>query len=272
MSLLLNRELSPGADRIVRPALLGVLFHDAVDGRTVQGEELVVEAIDARRPDQPLRLSPSRTGVYGLHGLRGVSTLFDRATSPDDLTESPALANRLTLRVRDLAGRYVPTSLQPDWPSAEVLRVPLYSAITRTAPLGLASLKVDLRRRSNTDAPACWAWLTLRLGASVLAEGPTDAQGRAQLVFPLPKPREGLPHGSPATAEALLDWTVTLQAAWHPSRRTDELPATVTLRAQPDIALLQALGPDIPLATLSLQAGVPLEAHRPPSSFVFVAD
>lgn len=268
----MTRVLSPGADRIVRPALLGVLFHDAVDGKPIHGEDLVVEAIDALRPDQPSRLSPSRSGVYGLHAMRGVRTLLDTETSPADLVDSPPPADRLSLRVRDRAGRYVDAFLRPAWPSPDILRVPLYSAITRSAPLALASLKVGLRRRSDPELPACWAWLSLRLGASVLAEGPADAQGRAQLVFPLPKPREGLPHGSPATAEALLDWTVTLHARWHPDRRPDSLLDWDELRVQPDIPLLQAVGPDAPLAPLSLQAGVALEAHRPPSSFVFVAD
>lgn len=268
----MSLTLSPGADRIVRPALLGVLFHDAVDGKPVHGEDLVVEAIDARRPDQPLRLSPSRSGVYGLHTLRGVHTLLGASTSPSDLVDSPPPTGRLSVRVRDRSGRYVEALLKPSWPSPDILRVPLHSAITRPVPLALASLKVDLRRRSDSTLPACWAWLTLRLGSNVLAEGPADAQGRAHLVFPLPKPREGLPHGSPATAQALLDWSVTLHARWHPDRRPDTLVDWVELPAQPDIPLLQAVAPDAPLAPLSLQAGVPLEAHRPPSSFVFVAD
>ncbi len=268
----MTRVLTPGADLIVRPALLGVLFHDAVDGKPVHGDDLVVEAIDARRPDQPSRLRPSRSGVYGLHTLRGVHTLLGASTSPSDLIDSPPPTGRLSLRVRDRSGRYVDALLQPSWPSPDILRVPLYSAITRPVPRALASLKVDLRRRSDAALPACWAWLTLRLGSNVLAEGLADAQGRAQLVFPLPKPREGLPHGSPATAEALLDWTVTLHARWHPDRRPDSLLDWDELRVQPDIPLLQAVGPDAPLAPLSLQAGVALEAHRPPSSFVFVAD
>lgn len=268
----MSRVLSPGADRIVRPALLGVLFHDAVDGKPIHGDDLVVEAIDARRPDQPNRLSPSRSGVYGLHSLRGVRTLLDTEAGPADLVDSPPPADRLSLRVRDRSGRYVDAFLRPEWPSSDILRVPLYSAITRSAPLALASLKVELRKRTDATLPASWAWLTLRLGSNVLAEGPADAQGRAQLVFPLPKPREGLPHGSPATAEALLDWTVSLHARWHPDRRPEALLDWADLRAQPDIPLLQAVGPDAPLAPLSLQAGHPLEAHRPPSSFVFVAD
>lgn len=268
----MSRLLSPGADRIVRPALLGVLFHDAVDGKPVHGEDLLVEVIDARRPDQPSRLSPGRSGVYGLHALRGVRTLLDAEADPADLVDSPPPAERLSLRVHDRSGRYVDAFLQPAWPARDILRVPLYSAITRAAPLALASLKLDLRRRSNTALPACWAWLSLRLGASVLAEGPADAQGRAQLIFPLPKPREGLPQGSPATAEALLDWSVTLHARWHPDRRPETLLDWAELRAQPDIPLLQAVGPDAPMPPLSLQAGVPLEAHRLPSSFVFVAD
>lgn len=268
----MSRVLSPGADRIVRPVLLGVLFHDAVDGKPIHGEDLVVEAIDARRPDQPSRLSPSRSGVYGLHTMRGVRTLLDAEAGPANLVDSPPPADRLSLLVHDRSGRYVDAFLRPSWPAQDILRVPLYSAVTRPVPLALASLKVDLRRRSDATLPACWAWLTLRLGANVLAEGPADAQGRAQLVFPLPKPREGLPHGSPATAEALLDWTVTLQARWHPDRRPETLLDWADLQAQPDIPLLQAVGPDAPLAPLSLQAGAPLEAHRSPSSFVFVAD
>lgn len=268
----MTRVLSASADRIVRPALLGVLFHDAVDGKPVHGEDLVVEAIDARRPDRPCRLSPGRSGVYGLHALRGVRTLLTASAGPADLVDSPAPAERLSLRVHDRSGRYVDAILQPAWPAQDILRVPLYSAVTRPVPAALASLKVDLRRRSDNTLPACWAWLTLRLGASVLAEGPTDAQGRAQLIFPLPKPREGLPHGSPATAEALLDWSVTLHARWHPDRQPGAPLEWADLSAQPDIPLLQAVGPDAPLAPLSLQAGHPLEAHRPPSSFVFVAD
>ncbi|MBU0917465.1 MAG: hypothetical protein KKD97_14035 [Gammaproteobacteria bacterium] len=268
----MTRVLNPGADRIVRPALLGVLFHDAVDGKPVHGDDLWVEAIDAWRPDQPRGLSPGRSGVYGLHSLRGVHTLLDGPTSPYDLVDSPPPTGRLSLRVRDRSGRYVDAFLRPTWPAPDILRVPLYSAITRQVPQALASLKVDLRRRSDTTLPACWAWLTLRLGSNVLAEGLADAQGRAQLLFPLPKPREGLPHGSPATAEALLDWTVTLHARWHPERQPQTLVDWTDLPAQPEIPLLQAVGPDVPLAPLSLQAGVPLEAHRSPSSFVFVAD
>ena len=268
----MTRLLSPWADRIVRPALLGVLFHDAVDGRPVHGEHLVVEAIDSWRPDQPQRLRPSHGGVYGLHQLRGVQTLHEQSTGPDDLLESPPQDDRLSLRVQDRSGWYVPTSVRPTWPSGEILRVPLYSAISRPPPLGQGHLQLDLRRRSDAEQPAAWAWLSLRLGASVLAEGPADARGRAQLVFPYPKPREGLAHGSPAMAEALLDWSVTLHARWQASLAFTGLPDWASLRAQPEVNLLQAVSPDLALAPLSLQAGHPLEAHRSPSSFVFVAD
>ena len=268
----MTRLLSPGADRIVRPTLLGVLFHDAVDGRPVHGDHLVVEAIDSWRPDQPQRLQPSRSGVYGLHRLRGLPSIFDTPTSADDLLESPPQDGRVRLNVRDRSGRYVATSVLPAWPAGDILRVPLYSAISRPPPLGLGHLQVDLRRRSDANKPAAWAWLSLRLEATVLAEGPSDAQGRAQLVFPYPKPREGLAHGSPAMAEALLDWSVTLHARWQADPGFNGLPEWHHLRAQPQVALLQAVSPDLALAPLSLQAGQPLEAHRSPSSFVFVAD
>jgi hypothetical protein len=97
------------------------------------------------------------------------------------------------------------------------------------------------------------------LGAQVLAEGLSDTTGRVHLVFPLPCPREGLPQGSPATAAALLDWPVTLQALWSPARRTDLAEARVPdlddVLAQTELPLLQGLAPRTPLGPLTLRAG-----------------
>jgi hypothetical protein len=259
--------LSPAADRVIRQALLGVRCLDAVDGRLLQ-EGLQVELIDGWRPGagqrsaSTTRLSAGPGGVFVLHDLRG-------GTTP---TESPATQDRFEIRVHDAAQRYVDTAVHVGLPGDGIVEVPMYSAATRTPPPALACLRAELRRASRPDEAARWAWLQLRLGAQVLAEGPSDASGRALLVFPLPRPREGVLHGSPATAESLLDWSVSLHARWEPARQAENLPDLHTLRSQAEVPLLQQRAPAVPLTPLSLQAGQPLLAHRPPSSFLFVAD
>lgn len=267
--------LKPAADRLVRRALLGVRCVDAVDGRPVQ-DGLRVEFVDHWRPRHREALNAGPSGIFVLHRHPGVQTLFadtdESETAGAELSASPASEDRFEVRITDPLHRYVDTRLRTPLPADALMTVPLYSAPTRTPPIALACLRTELRLRSQPEQAARWAWLRLTLGAQTLAEGPADAQGRALLVFPLPRPREGVLHGSPATAEALLDWSVTLHAHWHPARLADDVPDLDTLRQQAPVSLLTQHLPPVPLTPLSLRAGQPLLAHRPPSSFLFVAD
>ena len=271
----MTTALKPSSDRLLRRALLGVQCVDAVDGRPVQ-DGLRVEFVDHARPRHREALNAGPSGVFVLHRHPGVQTLFanadDSEAAGSELSESPADEGRFEVRVTDPLQRYVDTRLSTRLPADELMTVPLYSAPTRTPPIALACLRAELRLRSQPEQAARWAWLRLTLGAQTLAEGPADAQGRALLVFPLPRPREGVLHGSPATAEALLDWSVVLHAHWHPDRLADDVADQNTLRQQPEVGLLQQRLPPVSLTPLSLRAGQPLLAHRPPSSFLFVAD
>lgn len=270
-------SLSAPADRVIRHALLGVRCLDAVDGRPLR-EGLQVELIDRWRPGgaQPSasthRLSAGPGGVFVLHALRGWPSPTEDAQGWPAVAESPATQDRFEIRIRDAAQRYVDTAVHVELPGDGVVEVPMYSAATRTPPPALASLRAELRRASHPEEAVRWAWLQLRLGGQLLAEGPSDASGRALLIFPLPRPREGMLHGSPATAESLLDWSVSLHAHWEPARQAESLPDLHTLRTQAEVPLLQQRAPAHSLTPLSLQAGQPLLAHRPPSSFLFVAD
>lgn len=281
--------LQPGFDRTVRRPLLGVQCRDVADGRVVsEGLRLVLHDLwQPRQTRQALALSANRSGVFTLHDAPRLHTFLTPqeadAAEPaaDDHTAiaSPE-APRFRLTVHDTLGRYVDMALTPTlgqglW-GPHVPHVPLYSAATRTPPIGMASLRAELRSATHTQQPIAWAWLRLVLNGQVLAEGLSDAGGKVLMVFPLPRPREGLPHGSPATAEALLDWPVTLQAFWSPMRRADlaqgVVPDFAELVAQPPATLLQHTAPPTPLGTLTLQAGQALLAASSPSSFLFVAD
>ncbi|TDP85773.1 hypothetical protein EV672_102122 [Aquabacterium commune] len=285
--------LRAGFDRPVRRALLGVQCRDVADGRVVSdGLQLVLYDLWQPRPTRQARvLNTNRSGVFALHDVPGIRSFLtpseadsDAALALDDLG-SPASPDlpRFRLTVHDTLNRYVDMALTPTlgqglWgPLGDGLpHVPLYSAATRTPPIGMASLRTELRSATHPEQAIAWAHLRLMLNGVALAEGLSDAAGRVLMVFPLPRPREGLPQGSPATAAALLDWPVTLQAFWSPERRADlaqgHVPDLDGLLAQAPVPLLQHAAPPTPLGTLTLRAGQTLLVASPPSSFLFVAD
>lgn len=262
-------------DVVVRQALLGVQFRDAATGRVV-ADGLRVELQDLWQPRRRQTLAANRSGVFALHAFPGMPG-FDEPP--------PASAGRFRLEVQDTLARYVPAALAPPVPSGGLWgrgvdspaaspdlappHVPLYSAATRTPPVGMASLRAELRTWPDDERPVPWARLELWSGSARLAEGVADAAGRVLLVFPLPRPREATLDTSPAGAPALAEWTVTLRAFRDPALAADAVPLFDDILAQPEAALLQASGQ--PLAPLALVAGEPLVVASPPSSFLYVA-
>jgi hypothetical protein len=274
--------LQPGHDRIVRSALLGVQFRDAVTGRVV-GEGLQVEIQDLWQAQRRQPLTSNRSGIFALHGFAGLRGYGDDPPPP---VNSPADPGRFSLTARDTLGRYLPVRLRPELPSPGLWsphgawtsppelapHVPLFSATTRTLPGAMGSLRAELRRASQPSQPVPWARLELWLGAQRIAEGQADEAGRALLLFPLPRPREATLGTSPAGQPAAFEWTVTLRAFWNAANRADTVPDFGDLMTQPAAALLQTALPPVPLPALLLRAGETLQAAQPPSSFVYVAD
>jgi hypothetical protein len=272
--------LQPAFDRVERHALLGVMCRDAVDGRLVS-DGLQVELLDLWRPAWTSRLAANRSGVFALHaapGLRGFG---------DDAIGSPPATGRWRLIVSDPLGRYLPTAASPmlphdglfgagsgavaGSPPAFLPFVPLYSAATRALPPAMQSLRTELRLADEPDRPASWARLELWLGSQRLAEGIADAMGRAQLIFPLPRPREAPLSASPAEAGNRFEWTVTLRAYWHAERRADLVPDLDDVLAQPCVGLVESSSPNLPLVPLLLRAGETLIARGATSSYLYVA-
>jgi len=270
--------LSPGHDTIVREALLGLQFRDAVDGRVV-AEGLQVEIEDLWQPRRRQALMANRSGVFALHRFAG-----QRGFGDDDI-DSPQVANRFRVTARDTLGRYVATSVSPPVPGDGLFapraagsppgltrHVPLFSAATRPVPVAMASLRAELRECGHDDRPVRWARLELWLGSERLAEGLADDAGRVMLVFPLPRPRAPVLRASPAAAGTYFDWSVTLRAFSQAGLPTDPIPDLEDLFAQPEVGLLQGASPPVPLAPLTLHAGETLIAASPPSSFLYVAE
>jgi hypothetical protein len=274
--------LQPGFDRSVRSALLGVQFRDAVSGRVV-GDGLQVEIQDLWQPQRRQQLASNRSGIFALHAFAGLRGFGDDALEP---ASSPADPGRFRLTVRDTLGRYLPVSLRPDLPSTGLWsplgawtsppelapHVPLFSAATRTLPGAMGSLRAELRHASQPSQAAPWVRLELWLGTQRIAEGQADEAGRALLLFPLPRPREATLGTSPAGQPAAFEWTVTLRAFWSASNRADTVPDFSAVMTQPEAALLQTAMPPVALPALLLRAGETLQAARPPSSFVYVAE
>ncbi len=277
--------LQPGFERIVRSALLGVQFRDALDGRVV-AEGLQVQIQDLWQPSRRLVLTANRSGIFALHAFAGMRGFGDDAL---DSPPSPPETGRFKLTARDTLGRYLPVSLLPELPDLRgaglwspvaawtsplnpVPHVPLFSATTRPLPVAMASLRAELRRASQPGQPAPWARLELWLGSTRLAEGQADDGGRALLLFPVPRPREAMLGTSPAGAPPPFEWTVSLRAFWDAANRAGTVPDFDGWMTQPAAALLQSATPALPLPPLLLRAGQTLQAARPPSSYVYVAE
>jgi hypothetical protein len=276
----MTRTLRPGFDRIVRTAPLGVQFRDVLDRRVVS-DGLRVDVWDAQRPDRPLGLHASPSGVFVAHALPGISGFGGQdVTSP-----MPTGEDRFRLSVRDPLGRYVEASIalalpgnglfEPaclhESPPHGLPHVPLYSAATRPLPSALAVVRSDLRLASNHERPASWARLELWLGAVRLAIGVADAHGTVLLLAPLPAPREPTRRASPPAGFERAVWDVSLRAYWNAAHYAQPVPDVCDVHLQPEVGLLRTRAPATPLGELQLRAGEPLIVRAADSSFLFVA-
>jgi hypothetical protein len=274
----MTRTLRPGFDRNVLAPVLGVMFRDRVDGRTVR-DGLVVSLKDPQQPLLPRQ--PLMVNGYGIFIAHQVSRLRARPES------SPVATRRFTLEVEDTLGRYLPLTIAADLPTEGLLEpdclstspgsdtphVPLYSAPARTVAAGQAEVRVDLRVASSPNAPAAWARLELWLADTdtLLAEGLADERGSALLPCALPALRDAPLHTSPPGAQAPpSNWNVRLRAFWSPAIAQAKVPDLCDLHSLPEVPLLQASSPPGPLPPAVLVAGSPLVIRSNGSSAVYV--
>jgi hypothetical protein len=206
---------------------------------------------------------------------------------------------RFVVQVSDLSSRYQPFSLTADLPLRGLYAwdcagpaspltsplvagppaVPLFSAPSREAPAGMATIRATLWDASAA-APAAWAVLEVSTPGQAPARGIADSQGRVVVLFPYPEPTGPSPVlSSPLVRSgvplAQQQWTVAVRAAYAPRPETSAPDLCGTLR-QASAFLWADSDQSVPLTEATLLFGQELvlrttnASHGTPLSLLYV--
>jgi hypothetical protein len=132
--------------------------------------------------------------------------------------------------------------------------LPLFSAPTRAAGGGLATLRASLWD-AQADAPAAWALVEARFNGQPTVRGLADEAGRVALVFPYPEPAAFAEQSPPSTPFTKLEWPVQLFASYVPQRPVPTLPSLPAALAQPRANLWADSALTTPLTQATLRSG-----------------
>lgn len=204
-------------DDLTHAAPLGLRFWDEAATRVV-ADALGVRAHLAGRPERPAPAARTASGAYALHrvpGLeaveRGEAALATPAAVVRVLVDDPrgdflpvsfACAAPQAGFAAPAAASLTPRALAPVSALAPSPSVPLFASPSR-AVAGAALVRAELRY-AGSGAPAAWALVELRCGATLVARALADAGGRVAALFPYPPVTVGL--SSPAS------WALALSA------------------------------------------------------------
>jgi hypothetical protein len=123
-------------ERQVLTCPLGVRFWDTATQRTIGG--LQVEAYPPNHPEKRITAVPTRSDVYGFHGLPGLRDFENRVD--DDtrwLLESPLSPRPFVVEVNDPEERFLPARFVAEAPArVETLR-------DSTSPPGFTTLRTE---------------------------------------------------------------------------------------------------------------------------------
>jgi hypothetical protein len=276
-------------EKITRVTPLGLRFWDTVSGNSV-GQDLTVTAYPLTDPSRRTRAIPNRSGIYllqNLPGLREIEYGYGDAAFWSNLAEKS-----FVIEVVDHVGRFQPFTFQIDLPFRDIftspcplasppvepsnpLGVPLYTALTRSVPSGMAVIYATLWDASQ-DQPASWAVVEASLEGQLLARSFADLQGRIALLFPYPEPVHSIasPLSSPLIGNRppLVDqiWPIQLSAFYAPWHPIPEIPDLCQIFNQSPAILLSELSPASPLADIMLPYGQALVVRSESQSIVWV--
>ena len=271
MSSIVSQPPPVPLESVTRTALLGVRFFDRVSGQLIADGLQVVETTTGTAAT----VGPS--GVFAVHDLPGL-----RASSfgagDDAFWSSPPVQESFVFQLTDTQGRFLPFVFPADVPvqglfeddcgvatsppDATTGSVPLFSTPSRVAPAGIAAIRADLKD-AETGAGAAWAVLEVSLNGAPVYRGVADADGRAAVFLPYPKPpwHASPPPGSRALSDQTWPVTVTAQYAGaaasppFPDPTSGEPPDLCAVLTQPAGTLLASTSPDAPLGSQTLVFG-----------------
>jgi hypothetical protein len=250
-------------------APFGLRLWDPVTNSHV-ADGLVVTARPAPDPDgvRPVRATVTRSGVFACRGLPGLAAA-EAGRGDEAFWASPPATGGYRIEVRDPQGRFLGFSADVTLPARGVVRglcgpfgsppsppypgVPLFSAPSRTAPAGSATVRADLFDGVG-GRPAAWALLEVVVPGQPPARGLADQDGRVVVFLPYPEPSSS-PASPPGAAGALSTQTwpdVRVRARYAALPVGPGLPDLCQLLDQPPATLLASESPVVPLGEVTL--------------------
>jgi len=276
-------------EEISRVTPLGLRFWDTLTGQPV-GEGLRVTAYPSLEPSRRTTAIMNHSGIYVLHDLPGIRDAEFGAG--DDHYWSNVSRKPFVIEVTDLQDRFQSFTFQADLPAQGLftslcilaspllepyshLGIPLYSAVTRSIPSGIAVIYATLWDES-IEKPASWAVVEAYLEDKFLMRSFADREGRLALLFPYPEPFHSVfpPPGSPLLGRRppLVDqtWPIYLQAFYTPWQPVPGIPDLCQIFEQSSATLISSLSPQIPMNEILLSYGQKLVLRTASQSSVWV--
>lgn len=239
-----------GRQTLVAP--LGLRFRDAATGVAVS-QGLRVTLYPNANPARRTLAHANGSGVYVAHRAAGLRE-SEMGAGDAEFWNAPPASAPFTVEVVDEERRYLPYSFPVTLPGKGISTWPLFSAPTRSAGGGLATLRTSLRD-AIADAPAAWALLEARITGQLVVRGLADELGRVALVFPYPEPATFLVQSPPSAPFTKQEWPVQLFASYLPQRPVPTLPSLPAALGQPRAQLWADSARTTPLTQATLRTG-----------------
>lgn len=254
---------------------MGIGFWDELTS-TLVSDGLEVEVWPSEKPDQKIRASCNRSGIFYANRLPGLSAFSMNVDDALYWINIGNITREFTISVRDTWESFLPFSFEINLPKKGVVTpmcgsppvtarqgeyTKLFSAATRRLPSTYAQVRAELVYTDlSQELPASWAIAEAWVNGSLVATGMADEKGRLLMAFPYPAPR--LISTSPPEPWRMgqSTWQLELRIRYQPNSsvfslaRTSgsKLPSLCRLLQQPILSVIDAMSPLtlLPLQTL----------------------
>jgi hypothetical protein len=261
-------------ERLTRVAPFGVRFWDPVLNHAIT-DGLSVTAYPFDNSARRSALTPNRSGVHVLHHAPGLEA-FTFGAGDEPFWENLPPVRRFVIEVTDTQRRFHPAAFIAalpirglfgwDDPSTSPRStfqplVPLYSALSRSVPQGMAVMRTELWDARN-DGPAAWAVVETQIERQGPLRAVADERGRVAAIFPYPEPVLGSvasplrsPPGDGSRPLTEQTWPVQFRVFYSPRIPASRFLPLDDVLSQAPATVLASLSPPLPLPELRLAFG-----------------
>ena len=245
-------------ETIAYRAPLSLQFTDSVGGATV-ADGLVVTAWPAGDPGGArLAVQSPISTIMGFGLLPGLAGYEESRTGgPGAFSWPPAGPGRpFEVRVADPSGRYLPELIAIAVPQPDLVPLNLYSARSRPAPSGFATVCGEVRSAAGAE-PAAWAIVTIEALTDTYVTM-ADQLGRYVVYFPYPEALPALGGSPPGGPPGRLTWPLTVSVCYQPSAQAQLADAAPGDPPELRSLLSQHVAAIVTGGTATLAFGTPL--------------